>query len=58
MSIQHEVTRDVLLAFMQQHKVVNVAQVNDLYKSIYNVVQASTDVGKSLYGFRDDDKQG
>lgn len=57
MAIQHEITRDILLAFMQQHKLDNVGQVNSLYKSIYNVVQASTDIDHGLYGFHEGEKQ-
>ncbi|WP_270332964.1 hypothetical protein [Ligilactobacillus acidipiscis] len=57
MAIQHEITRDILLAVLQQHKITNINEVNDLYKSIYNVVQESTDMNTALYGFHEDEQQ-
>ncbi|HJF88095.1 MAG TPA: hypothetical protein K8V88_11735 [Companilactobacillus farciminis] len=57
MSVEHEVTRDILLAIMDKHNLGNVDNVTSAYKSIYNVVHASVDPELNKGGFPEDDKQ-
>ena len=57
MSVEHEVTRDILLAFMDKHNLGNVYNVTSAYKSIYNVVHASVEPELNKGGFPEDKKQ-
>ena len=52
MAIQHEVTRDLLIEYMHSHKISDVEELTELYKKIYNTVQASTESQKALFGFK------
>ncbi|WP_289977487.1 hypothetical protein [Lactobacillus sp. UCMA15818] len=56
MAVQHEITRDLLVEFMHQHKIENVGVLLSLYKEIYNTVESSTNINKSLHGFKNDKK--
>lgn len=57
MAVEHEIARDILLAFMDKHNLETIEQVADVYKSIYNVVHASTDPTLNKGGFPKSDKQ-